>query len=142
MKQQGVVTLMVRNLPNRLTVTDVIQQLEKLGFADAYDYLYMPRDLQSRANKGYVFLNFTTQKAAKCFTDKVDDTKLHDRASGKRAAVSEAKSQGVLANLRTISHTCWKDEQHMPRVKINGTFYHLEPAAAIDILLEASYGIQ
>jgi hypothetical protein len=135
--QGAVTTLMLKNLPNRLQVSDVIQKLHELGFADEYDYLYMPRDLQSRANKGYAFVNFTTHQAAKAFAYQVDGKKLHDRMSDKRVAVSVASAQGVVENLLTISHTCWKEVLHMPRVKINGTFHYLEPATAIDMFLES-----
>jgi hypothetical protein len=54
-------------------------------------------------------------------------------------AVSAATAQGVMANLKTISHMCWKDEAHMPRVRINGEFLHLEPTVAIKMLKATSY---
>jgi hypothetical protein len=136
---QKVTTVMLRNLPNRLKVNHVTEKLEELGFANEYDYLYMPRDLQSRANKGYTFVNFTTSSAARAFVEQVDGKQLADRASSKLVAVSAATAQGVMANLKTISHMCWKDEAHMPRVRINGEFLHLEPTVAIRMLKATSY---
>ena len=37
-------TLMIRNIPNSYTQRELLKELESLGFAKAFDFLYMPVD--------------------------------------------------------------------------------------------------
>merc|ERR1719296_252256 len=37
-------TMMIRNIPNRYTQHDLIEELESLGFAETFDFLYAPTD--------------------------------------------------------------------------------------------------
>jgi len=64
-KEEEVLTLMIRNLPNDLTQTDLIAELDSNGFEAAYDFLYMPSNFCSGRGKGYCFVNFTHQAAAR-----------------------------------------------------------------------------
>jgi len=52
-KEEEVLTLMIRNLPNDLTQTDLIAELDSNGFEAAYDFLYMPSNFCSGRGKGY-----------------------------------------------------------------------------------------
>mmetsp|Transcript_113806 Transcript_113806/g.226496 ORF Transcript_113806/g.226496 Transcript_113806/m.226496 type:complete len:317 (-) Transcript_113806:146-1096(-) len=60
-------TLMIRNLPHDLTQMHLIAELDKNGFEQAYDFLYMPSNFCSGRGKGYAFINFTQQAAARQF---------------------------------------------------------------------------
>jgi len=60
-------TLMIRNLPHDLTQMDLIAELDENGFEQAYDFLYMPSNFCSGRGKGYAFINFTQQAAARRF---------------------------------------------------------------------------
>ena len=58
-KDRGpVTTLMIRNIPNRYTQKDLIQEVDALGFAGTYDFFYLPIDKSTESNVGYAFLNF------------------------------------------------------------------------------------
>jgi len=97
-------TLMIRNLPNRMSRDELIAELHELGFAGAFDFVYVPLDSCRRSrhrrhglrkgcsNVGYAFVNFVdTEWAARCasiFQDR------GFRGSRKTASVSIAHFQG------------------------------------------------
>ncbi|CAA7026969.1 unnamed protein product [Microthlaspi erraticum] len=78
-KADRITTVMLRNIPNRYTREMMIEFLdkhceeEKKGEKDeefpvsSYDFLYLPMDFKSTLNKGYAFVNFTTEEAVSKF---------------------------------------------------------------------------
>ena len=59
--------LRIRNIPNRYTQRELIAELEDLGFAGTFDFLYSPLDKGTMSNVGYAFVNFKTHEdASKC----------------------------------------------------------------------------
>mmetsp|Transcript_59932 Transcript_59932/g.128630 ORF Transcript_59932/g.128630 Transcript_59932/m.128630 type:complete len:458 (-) Transcript_59932:87-1460(-) len=94
-------TLMIRNIPNRYTQRELIMELEDLGFAGTFDFLYIPLDKGTMSNVGYAFVNFVHHSwAEKCMTViKNYRFKRHRKISGKIASVSVAHIQGLEANL-------------------------------------------
>ena len=59
--------LRIRNIPNRYTQRELIQELEDLGFAGTFDFLYSPLDKGTMSNVGYAFVNFKSHEhASKC----------------------------------------------------------------------------
>lgn len=101
-----ITTLMIRNLPNRYTQRELIGELEDLGFAGAFDFLYIPLDKGTMSNVGYAFVNFVDSSwASKCMvTFQNYRFKRHRKISGKIAAVSPAHIQGLEANLAHYEH--------------------------------------
>mmetsp|Transcript_124283 Transcript_124283/g.247734 ORF Transcript_124283/g.247734 Transcript_124283/m.247734 type:complete len:374 (+) Transcript_124283:56-1177(+) len=100
-QDQPPTTLMIRNIPNRYTQRELITELEDLGFAGSFNFLYLPLDKGTMANVGYAFVNFLESRWAErcmvvfqnyCF-------RRHRRHSRKVAAVSVAHIQGLEANL-------------------------------------------
>lgn len=98
----GYTTLMIRNIPNRYTQAELMQELTDLGFADTFDFFYVPLDRGTMSNVGYAFVNFTSCfHAARCEAALENYRfKLHRRVSGKIASVSVAHLQGLEANIR------------------------------------------
>jgi len=94
-------TLMIRNIPNRYTQRELIQELEYLGFAETFDFLYLPLDKGTMMNVGYAFVNFIgpewAQKCMQIFENY--RFKRYRKISAKIAAVSVAHIQGLVANL-------------------------------------------
>jgi len=96
-------TMMVRNIPNRYTQHDLIEELESLGFAGTFDFLYAPTDFGTMGNVGYTFINFLTPEwAARCQKE-LDGYifKRHQKKTAKKVTtVSVAHLQGLAANLK------------------------------------------
>lgn len=96
-------TVMIRNIPNRYTQKELISELECLGFADSFDFLYLPIDTGSMGNVGYAFVNFVEPAwAARCCDVVTGHTfrKHQQKTRTKVATVSVAHLQGLEANLR------------------------------------------
>ena len=61
-------TLCVKNIPNRLTKSRMLEFLD-LHFRKTYDYFYLPVDFKSDYNVGYCFINFlATEHVLKFYT--------------------------------------------------------------------------
>jgi len=95
-------TIMIRNIPNRYTQRELIKEVESLGFAGTFDFLYIPMDKATLCNVGYAFVNFIdAADAARCQqTFEGYAFKKHRKARGKVATVSIAHIQGLEANAR------------------------------------------
>jgi hypothetical protein len=106
-KDEPPTTMMIRNIPGRYEQTDFMMDLEDLGFAGTYDFLYMPVDKATAINVGYAFVNFTDHYAATKFLESFKDYrfKRHRRKSKRLAAVSVAHMQGLENNLQYYKNT-------------------------------------
>jgi hypothetical protein len=93
-------TMMIRNIPGRHSQDDLIQDLDDMGFARTYDFLYMPMDKGTSSSVGYAFVNFVDASwAAKC-KQVFDNYRWKGRRSRKIASVSVAHLQGLEKNLQ------------------------------------------
>lgn len=93
-------TLMIRNIPNRYSQQDLLEELEELGFAGLIDFVYLPRDKSAKASIGYAFVNFADGASAqRCMDLLPGHTFSRCGGKGRRAQVSVAHMQGVDANL-------------------------------------------
>lgn len=123
-QERPATTLMIRNIPNRYTQRELILELEALGFAGTFDFLYAPLDKGTMSNVGYAFVNFIDHTwAAKCMESFHGYRfKRHRKASGKIAAVSIAHIQGLEANLahyKNAAVNTAKLKQRRPLVMAN-----------------------
>lgn len=98
---RAITTIMIRNIPNRYSQRELINELKALGLGGTFDFLYVPLDLGTMFNVGYAFVNFTSsQGAAKCMETLQNHRFRRHRQAGKVAAVSIAHIQGLDANLK------------------------------------------
>ena len=55
----GLTTLMIKNIPIKITQNDMLQLLDK-NFAGRYNYFYLPMDLKTQCSVGFAFINFVS----------------------------------------------------------------------------------
>jgi hypothetical protein len=96
-------TMMIRNIPGRYSQNDLMADLHDLGFAETYDFLYIPMDKGTSTNVGYAFVNFVDITWAQKCTVSLDGyhfARGRKRVSNKAASVSVAYLQGLEKNLQ------------------------------------------
>jgi len=93
-----VTTVMMRNLPNCYTQLMLLQDIAASGFRATFDFLHLPIDQQTGANKGYAFINFVEPAYAWLFKQTYDDKSMMKNKSRKVVLVSPADLQGFEAN--------------------------------------------
>jgi hypothetical protein len=98
-------TVMMRNLPNKVTQDLLIAEVEASGFADTYDFMYLPVDPETNANRGYAFINFRTPGFALMFKIHFEGRKFSNFNSHKVVSVVPAALQGFDANYANYSNS-------------------------------------
>merc|ERR1719359_1729880 len=98
MEWNNVCTVMMRNLPNQVTQDLLAEEINEAGFLHAYDFIYLPIDPETNANRGYAFINFTTPGLALMFKMHFEGRKLANFNSNKVVSVVPAALQGFDAN--------------------------------------------
>lgn len=109
-------TLMLRNIPNRYTQPELIQELESLGFMGSFDFFYAPIDTGTMGNVGYAFVNFLSPAwAAQCqrLLGGYAFRNHQQRSRKKVATVSVAHLQGLEANIRHYENTAVNVRAHL-----------------------------
>ncbi len=101
----AVTTLMIRNIPNRYTQSELMQEIKEAGFDNKFDFFYLPMDHETHANFGYAFINFIEERDVDPFTKRFNGLKLNRFTSNKIIQIVPAQLQGFQANLQ---HYCKK----------------------------------
>jgi len=103
-------TVMVRGIPNSYTQDELVAEIGELGFAGAFDFLYLPLDQGMRhrghgvrrraSNVGYAFVNFVGAAEAGRFmaASLGHQFRRHRKSVVKVASASPAHLQGLEAN--------------------------------------------
>lgn len=96
----GKTTAMMRNLPNKYTQSMLLEELNSAGFLGCFDFMYLPIDPETRANRGYAFINFSTPAYAWMFKLSFEGkkTSCFSTDSLKVVSVTPAALQGFDAN--------------------------------------------
>jgi hypothetical protein len=100
-------TMMICNLPCRVTRNEMTQILDEMGFAATYDFLHMPTGRANsyscrQSNLGYGFINFLDPDIAVDFMEKFSAYHFTGYNSTKHVMVKPAHIQGLDANLRRL----------------------------------------
>lgn len=95
---QSATTVMARNLPNEYNQQMLIDELNSAGFSGTYDFLYLPIDPETNANRGYAFINFISPSYAWMMRTAYEGRKMGKFNSDKVVSVVPAALQGFEAN--------------------------------------------
>jgi hypothetical protein len=95
---ENTTTVMMRNLPNKYTQRMLLSEINQTGFLGTFDFMYLPIDPDTNANRGYAFLNFINPSYAWMFKSTYEGRKMNRFNSNKVASVMRATLQGFDAN--------------------------------------------
>lgn len=99
---QELTTVMLKNIPNNLSRTALLELFDAAGFQGFYDFVYLPIDQDSDVNVGYAFVNLTDADAGQEFW-KVFNGFCEwgwDRASTKVCYLEWSQMQGLDAHVQ------------------------------------------
>ena len=95
-------TLMVKNVPNKLTRDQLVTQLERRLPAGGFDFVYMPIDFKTRCNYGYLFVNVSEPCLVRVFLDNFGSFRFPEPRSTKICEIVFARVQGLQANVNRL----------------------------------------
>lgn len=99
-------TLMIKNIPNRITREELLERILEVMPHGSFDFLYMPIDFNNRLNFGYAFLNLSNEMYIDLFTLSFNKKRMFDNigslSSTKLIDVVVARVQGFNANINRL----------------------------------------
>jgi hypothetical protein len=98
-------TLMIKNIPNRVTREDLFERIQSVMPVGSFDFLYMPIDFNNRLNFGYAFLNLSNEMYIDLFTLSFNKKRVFDHIASTSAKLIEvvvARVQGFNANVNRL----------------------------------------
>ena len=98
-------TLMIKNIPNKVTREELLDRIQKVMPAGSFDFLYMPIDFNNRLNFGYAFLNLSNEMYIDLFTLSFNRKRVFDNIASTSAKLIEvvvARVQGFNANVNRL----------------------------------------
>jgi hypothetical protein len=101
--RKPITTMILRNIPCRISRDVVMQCIDDAGFANRYDFLSLPvieTKREPSKNLGYAFVNFLTEDDARTFQEVFSGYRFRGTQSDKVCQVEISKSQGLEENLR------------------------------------------
>jgi len=96
-------TLMIRNIPCRVTHEDLARAIGQRGFDGRYDHLYIPMSHRPKVNVGYAFVNLADAHDEETFTQAFDGFRFPDTLSQKACTVQPARLQGSHTDMAQFS---------------------------------------
>jgi hypothetical protein len=112
----GLTTRWWGNLPNNYKRDQLMELIDKKGFAGSYDFFYAPVDFTRNALLGYAFINFLLPKEADRFYDVFDGFVQWELDSEKVSQVSWSIEQGLESHIKKYrnSPVMTKDDTARP----------------------------
>jgi len=98
-------TVMMRNLPNKYTQHLLLTDMNEAGFSGTFDFLYLPIDTETNANRGYAFVNFAQPGLAWMFKQAYEGQSMPRFNSDKVVSVFAATLQGFDANFQHYANS-------------------------------------
>jgi len=86
------------DIPSEVTVDQIISVIDEHGFAETYDFVYMPTEDNSRESHGYALINFKTAEFAENFLCIFENFFFPDCNSTKLSHTKLADSQCCIAH--------------------------------------------
>lgn len=111
-------TLMLRNIPCKVTIVRIREALDRLGMKELYDCVYLPRNRCGASNLGYAFINFkNSTSAVRCrrLIDRIGRMCLVKSNSKKVPVFATARIQGI-NDLRRHFATLAYRRKHLQRL--------------------------
>eukprot|EP00746_Dinoflagellata_sp_MGD_P151259 gnl/MRDRNA2_/MRDRNA2_82897_c0_seq3.p1 gnl/MRDRNA2_/MRDRNA2_82897_c0~~gnl/MRDRNA2_/MRDRNA2_82897_c0_seq3.p1 ORF type:complete len:368 (+),score=65.78 gnl/MRDRNA2_/MRDRNA2_82897_c0_seq3:70-1173(+) len=127
---QAPTTMMLRNIPNLFTQSALRQEIDNSGFADSYNFFYLPMDTKNHANVGYAFVNFLKSSDATRFFEAFSGYRFNQIRSRKLGEVAPAYIQGLEKNLQYFQDKVVSKGHHSPIVVIAGQVVDVDQALA------------
>eukprot|EP00928_Gymnodinium_smaydae_P081637 TRINITY_DN6511_c0_g1_i1.p1 TRINITY_DN6511_c0_g1~~TRINITY_DN6511_c0_g1_i1.p1 ORF type:complete len:316 (+),score=48.10 TRINITY_DN6511_c0_g1_i1:95-949(+) len=94
-----VTTLVLKDIPYNLTVSDMQDELELLGFTNSVNLIHFAK---RKKFMGYAFVNFTSADEARRFAKVFVNYHFEGNTSTKRSNVQVAHIQGLAANVAVL----------------------------------------
>jgi RNA recognition motif-containing protein len=92
-------TVMVRNIPTRITSLSLIETMVEHGFENTFDFIYSPIDFKTNKNVGYAFINFTSPEYKNRFVHEFQGFQLRATTSNKSLDIISSRRQGFIENI-------------------------------------------
>ena len=117
-------TLMVRNIPKRMTQRQLLTEVEQAGFLSSIDFVYLPTDISQGRSHGFAFINFELPDHAAAFKAAFHrKVFLLAPTPSSGLSVSYADIQGLEANLLNVRKNASinriKNPEYLPLVRHN-----------------------
>jgi hypothetical protein len=104
MAEQGPISLVLKNIPARCTLGDMVLTIANSGFQGKFDYMYMPMKRNALQNKGYVFVSFPDGKWAQEFCNKLGGRTSCGRRSAKVIEIERSDVNLPIQQIQTMGH--------------------------------------
>ena len=98
-------TVILRNISRKYVPSRLREDIDKAGFHNQYDFLFLRMDSSCKTNFGYAFINFKHVETAMKFIATYDGKFLLRYPSKKPLRVSYARYQGLASNVSALLST-------------------------------------
>eukprot|EP00930_Biecheleria_cincta_P099476 TRINITY_DN910_c0_g2_i3.p1 TRINITY_DN910_c0_g2~~TRINITY_DN910_c0_g2_i3.p1 ORF type:complete len:355 (+),score=71.41 TRINITY_DN910_c0_g2_i3:122-1186(+) len=104
--QTGETTVMIKHVPAAYSQRKLLREFTSAGFQGLVDFIYLPMDARTRANRGFAFCNLLNSTAAMRFCDAFHGGKLQLSEDDSPALeVNAAQIQGFEENAKHFLRT-------------------------------------